>query len=110
MNLFDTLTTEPRKRRPPHLAAIATVTAAAIGLMIIIPSSPAPHRIALSERGDGLSRELVPRGSSGTGKSHVGIRVFALAPSKGALREGPQLSIDDVITFTYTYTKDVPGH
>jgi hypothetical protein len=90
--------------------AVAGALALAALLVVSIPTGPSSHRVALSNIDTAALQELVPRGASRPGVSYVGIRVFQVMSKKVGFRETPGVDIDDVITFTYTYTKGEAGY
>ena len=100
---------KPRVRALKWALVPVSALAAAALLFLMWPASPMPHRVPIRRTPETTFRELLPRSASTPGPAHVGIRVFVVSAKTRPLREASAVSIDDVITFTYTHTKEERG-
>lgn len=89
--------------------AVATV-AALLAFVILLPAGPAPDRTSMPSSAVVSPVTLVARGSfPKKADSDVGIRLFRVSDDGKSVTEGGDLSIDDIITFTYTHANEPGG-
>ena len=91
-------------------AAFAAVAGLMAYILTSLYSGPASHRVAIPINHSQRSWELTPRGISRSAPSYVGFRVFAIAPANESVLEKSTLSLDDLITFTFTYAQKRDGY
>ncbi len=99
---------QPFSRTPALIFASATIVISILFFFYLIPFSdrlPLPIDSQLSQV------HLIAKGSStGNDLADFGIRVFRVTNNQQAVREESNLSIDDIITFTYTYADSNGGN
>ena len=101
---------EPRRSPWPRLAgAFVGVLLCAILIVSILRGGPSPHRVSLSDADPALA-EVMPRGASRAGVSYVGIRAFTVTSEGVGFKDTRGVGIDNILTFTYTYTKGARGY
>jgi len=98
--------------RGPWSWLLLPAGAAALALLLIAiwPAGQPEHRVSLGAQVELAPVEWASRGGGDAALSKVGVRMFRVqAQDKGVEEEGP-LSIDDVVTFTYTNVASDVGY
>jgi hypothetical protein len=114
LGIFSQHADKPTKRRyvgAKLAAALVPVAALAIAVLLLLPDSPS-FRVNLPKDFSAYSTELVSRGgtASASASSDFGIRSFAISRDNRRVRERDKISINSLLTFTYTRTEPTPGY
>ncbi len=110
--VLDATTSKERRRTSLFskwsLAAVGAVAVALLALFLV-PAVPSSDRAALAPDARFVPIDLVARGRIPDKTSMVGIRVLKVA-EPDEVEETASLSIDDIITFTYTRAAQQAGY
>ncbi len=90
-------------RRLAFVTAFSVVTAALV--LLLYPQMNTDHRVPMTESAALAPVDLVARGGTSDG-ADVGVRVFKVKMDGGVI-EDRNLTLDDIVTFTYT--RALPG-
>jgi hypothetical protein len=91
-------------------APAAAIVTAAFVLFLLYPTVPPSDRIDIPSKGAVSPVTLVARGAfPQKAESDVGIRLFRAVEGGAAVAEGKDLSINDIVTFTYTQANQPGG-
>lgn len=110
--IFDTVLPAAKPKQHWYLklkywAAFATLTTAIVLFWIVgVGIKDRAHRISLTDIGPHHIEELTPRGSYAD-SSDFGIRVFSISRTSRNVSENPRLTLNDIMTFSYT--RAAPG-
>ncbi len=94
------------KRLLPIVAALGAI----LTILLFFLKGADSHRVSLAHISTADMREPSPRGETRSSVSYAGFRIFAVSPQDQNVREGSGLNIEDIITFTYTWTRDGSGY
>ena len=99
--------------RPPSLRRWAPLwvgaAVSAVLALLLWPAGPGPHRVPLPADA-ALVPALVARGPAPADNSTIGIRVFQVIAEGRSVTVAGDLTLDDVLTFTYTRVAPGAGY
>ncbi|MCP4679016.1 MAG: DUF4384 domain-containing protein [Deltaproteobacteria bacterium] len=97
-----------RRKLTLAIAGASCALAVLVSTMFFLGQAPSPHRVAFDEQSRLVPVDLLVS-KSGTARAEpgVGIRIIRVSPGDDRAREDATLSLDSIITFSYTCI--VPG-